>query len=518
MLKIPAFCEENYTMRQANSHCRICRIPDAQSASFDAYVAYAKEEGFAQKEVRHEDFWLYAAMQNGTQGLFLNYFVNTGELFISLEEECGYFEYTDPVLPSRVTPQITQVMLEDFGLSFVIRLSDGRFIVIDGGVNFKPHSERLLACLKKGSPDQKPVIAAWIMSHPHSDHFHCFIGFMDLYADEVVIEKFLFYFPEADDLAHYPKLEKSDPRFDYPTAGTYNIPRMLERMKATGAPIYTAHTGQTYRIGDAVCEILACMDDTIHLSQNINATSLVIRMELGGQVILWATDASFEYARVPDRYGSYLKSDILQIPHHGFQSGSPEDEIRGYDLIQPRVCLLAVSDYNAYTAFCTYRKSFAHLMDRSCVEEVITGTPQRTIELPYTPPAYAKRDLEARVREGRENSGAHTWVFSNLSTACAEDFEFCLLNMSKCKAEIWIELFFEDPSLNIRNIKAEVASGALKQVSLVGDSVDGDALYFNWMSLKQKGIPENQPFAARFISNVPVVITSKAHTASYCRV
>lgn len=64
-------------------------------------------------------------------------------------------------------------------MSYVIRLTDGRFIVIDGGREFEPDSERLYQCLKNGSSGQNPVIAAWIMTHPHSDHFHCFIEFMD---------------------------------------------------------------------------------------------------------------------------------------------------------------------------------------------------------------------------------------------------------------------------------------------------------------------------------------------------
>jgi len=47
------------------------------------------------------------------------------------------------------------------------------------------------------------------------------------------------------------------------------------------------------------------------------------------------------------------------------------------------------------------------------------------------------------------------------------------------------------------------------------DSVESEALYFNWMSLKKVGIPENMPFAVRFISSVPVVISHKKHKETY---
>ena len=57
-------------------------------------------------------------------------------------------------------PQITQLEQEDYGMSYVIRLSDGRFIVIDGGNNFEPDIDRLMNCLKAGSNSEKPVIAS----------------------------------------------------------------------------------------------------------------------------------------------------------------------------------------------------------------------------------------------------------------------------------------------------------------------------------------------------------------------
>ena len=116
----------------------------------------------------------------------------------------SYFSYTDRFRGDMMAPQITQVHLEDFGLSYVIRLSDGRFIIFDGGWNFEPDRNRLFECLKAGSPDEKPVIAAWILTHPHGDHYLCFLGFMEQYGDQVVIEKFLFNFPEFDDIEHTP--------------------------------------------------------------------------------------------------------------------------------------------------------------------------------------------------------------------------------------------------------------------------------------------------------------------------
>ncbi len=513
-LDIPAFGEADFTKHRENATATVVTVPNADEAAFAAYGTYFLENGFLQKERYTQGTHHFAAYQKDTCGIFLNYYGATRELRIVAEENCLYFAYADAALPKSVAPQITQVTLEDFGLSYVIRLSDGRFIVIDGGCNFEPDQDRLLNCLMEGANGEKPVIAAWLMSHPHGDHFHCFIGFMERYADRVTVEKFMLNFPEADDLAHYPKLANKDPRF-VDSSGVTNIPRMLALMQKTCAPIYMVHTGQRYQIGDAACEVLASIDDTIHLSDNINATSVVLRMELGGQVILWATDASFSIAKLPERYGSYLKADILQVPHHGFQSGTAEGEIAGYDLIKPQVCFLPVSDYNAYTAFCIHKKGTGHLMYNCDVAEMITGSEQRTITLPYEATPHGRAELRRKCEKGLDDGGARTWVFSELSTANADDFVFSLLNTTHAAATVWIELYFEDASRKIRHIKTTIKPGSLKKLCIIGDEVDSESLYFNWLSLKKQGIPENADFAVRFISDIPIVASHKIHQATY---
>ncbi|MBQ8849824.1 MAG: hypothetical protein IJ011_05815 [Clostridia bacterium] len=513
-INIPAVGETEFFENRENKNSTVVVLPNASSEAFSTYCEMLKEKGFENKEARSTDTHLYASYFDGESAIFLNYFSAMRELYIAIEENCRYFSYSDTPSDTAVAPQITQMGLEDYGMSYVVRLSDGRFIVFDGGRDFEPDRERLYSFLKESSPHEKPVIAAWIMSHPHSDHFHLFVGFADSYAEDVVIEKFIFNFPEHDDLTHYPKLAASNARFDYDNSSLVWIPKMLERIEKTGAAVYTAHTGQIYKIGDAVCEILASIDDTIHTSDNINAISLVIRMELAGQTILWATDAPFSVTKLSEKYGEYLRADILQVPHHGFQSGTAEGEIRGYELIKPRVCLMPVSDYNAYTAFCTHRGGTRFLMTCAGIEELITdGT--RTLTLPYTPPSYARAELERKYRAGLESCGANTWIFTELDSANAEDFEFTLLNMTHIKPTVWIELYFEDKSKCVRHIKTELSALSMKRMSIIGEDVDADALYFNWLSLKKQGIPENAPFSARFTCDTPIVVSHKTHKASY---
>ncbi len=499
-----------------NKHSSVTVFEDAKDDCFDTYAKKLEESGFAKKEEYIKADHRFAAYSRANEGVFLNYFATTREFFVTEEENCKYFSYKDVSGEEKKTVQITQLHLEDFGMSYIVRLSDGRFIIFDGGWNMEPDFDRLFECLKSGSDGGKIVIAAWIMTHPHSDHYQCFIGFADKYESDVRLEKVLLNFPEADDTKNFPELTYNDRRFEEDVSEIANIPRMYERIERLGGEIFTAHTGQIYKIGDAVCEILISLDDIIGRSQSINASSIVIRMELCGQVILWAADTSFSETGLADKYGKHLKSDILQVPHHGFQCGDPADEIKGYDYICPKVCLLPVSDFNAYTAICTYRESSRYLMNMAAVEQIITGDKTRTINLPYMPSGNEKREIERQYLSGLDNSGACTWVYTNLSTADYNDFCFTFLNMTGRAAKISADLFFETPKDNIRYVKFEIPQGTFRRICVTDkDAVDDDALYFNWASLKEKKIPKDCFFAIRFISDVPVVISHENHRESY---
>ena len=514
-ITLPYFGEKAFTDKQITADYRAINISDAADDSFESYCALFTENGFEVSGKRIDSKTCFAALRKNDDAVFINYFKATNELMIVYEEGSDYYKFTDATRPDRVDPQITQIHLEDFGMSYALRLCDGRFILFDGGREFEPDATRLFECLKKGSPFEKPIIAAWIMTHPHSDHFHCFIPFTELYGDEVVIEKMMFNFPDVTDTERYPKIERQDPRFENNSENIY-IPMFLNRIKEMNIPVFRPHTGQSFEIGGAIFKILASMDDTYHSSSNINMTSLVIMMELGGQKILWAADASFEYAKLCERYGETLKADILQVPHHGFTCGSAKAEIRGYELIKPSGCLLPVNDFNAYTAINIYKEAALHLMTKAGIKEMITGEVTRTLTLPYLPKEYGVNELKQNIDNGFKRAGAKTWVFTGLSTAEEEDFVFTFLNMTSAAAEINAELFYEAPESRVRFIKIAVSPARLRTLSIIDpDSVESESLYFNWMSLKKVGIPENMPFAVRFISSVPVVISHKKHKETY---
>jgi hypothetical protein len=230
-------------------------------------------------------------------------------------------------------------------------------------------------------------------------------------------------------------------------------------------------------------------------------------MELGSQVILWTADAACSHVRLDERYGAYLKADILQVPHHGFQSGTPEAEIRTYDLAAAPVCLLPSDGYCAYTFFCIFREGSRHLMLSEHTQELIDGDEQRTLVLPYLPKKGAR---ERRMREmalGIENNGARTFVFSELNSGCEEDLCFTLLNMTVLPVQVRVDLYFEGKN-PIRNAaRFELGGSSLQICRLTGGE--------NGVLAPNKRLPEGVPFAARFLCDTPIVVTNKKHAAAY---
>lgn len=515
MKELISAVEDAYCVHDAPKGMWVIRRQEMTLEDFQCHCARLEDSGFATEIRTTADGRCFCAYRRGQDGVFLNYYPATGEITAVVEENSPYFSFTDTSHHHNVLPQITQLHLEDFGMSYVIRLSDGRFLVIDGGRELIPDADRLMACLQESAQEKKTVIAAWIFTHPHPDHYYCFFSFLERHRERVEIQKIFLNFPEADALEYYPKLVSPRSREAGITVNAQML-RLQETIRELNVPVYYPHTGQVYRMGDATLEILASMDDTVGLSENINAASLVIRMELGGQITLWATDASFEAARLPQRYGNYLKADILQVPHHGFGIGAPAANIAGYQLIAPQVCLLPVSDFNAFTAFCAFKACTQYLMTKCDVKEMITGETTRTLTLPYTPDPQGAEQLRSRYDAGQENAGARTWVFTELNTAKSEDFVFTVLNGTHVNAEISIELFFANGLKTIRFIKATVLPLRIRTICITDpNDVERDAAYYNPWSIDKNEIPAASPFAVRFMSNIPVVISHKDHRDSY---
>lgn len=216
----------------------------------------------------------------------------------------------------------------DCGMSYIFRLADGKFFVIDGGWNTPGIADRLYDILARMAEGKKPVIAAWIFTHAHVDHIGAFFDFARDYADKVKLETVIYSFPGESRLA-----EMGDTLVASCVAKWRQTVALFE-----GAKIIKARTGQRFYLSGLTVEILFGFEDynMPHPLHNFNDTSLVFRVRVAGQKWMFLGDIAESGAPIfCARYGAGLESDVVQVAHHGYPGGT--DAM--YDLIKAPMVL-----------------------------------------------------------------------------------------------------------------------------------------------------------------------------------
>ena len=290
-------------------------------------------------------------------------------------------------------PLLTQVDMthetRPNGMSYVIRLSDGRFILVDGGFLEADFLEarRLYAVLQEQNVLDKITIAAWIITHPHRDHLGTASDFLRYYnSNQVDIQQFIFNF--ATDAAI---LETED--FVLVEDDPAKLPAFLLALETLWphVPVTVAHTGQEYYFADAKLEILHTQEDffpqdiIMQAQDPVNGSSVVFSLELAGQKVMFLGDSAVDCSKdTVKMWGNYLKSDIMQAAHHGLNGGSKTL----YSAIDPTIVMVPAAARTIKTILGFNYSRWIWNNESGNIREVIfSDFAQRTLELPYTPAA-----------------------------------------------------------------------------------------------------------------------------------
>ena len=226
------------------------------------------------------------------------------------------------------TPLMTQLktpyLVCDCGMSYLIRLCDGRFIMIDGGHAEYEETEHLLETIEAQNVlNSKPIIEAWFITHWHDDHYFTMCDLMERFRDRVELRTLLVNTPIITDFPiRVKKIMDENP----------NICHIVP------------HTGQRFVYADATLDVLyACEDHYPDEFSNSNDTSTIIRMELAGRRVLWLGDSSPLSSNITaDRFSKEsLRCEFLQVGHHGYSGGSH----RLYRAADPEVLLWPCPDF-----------------------------------------------------------------------------------------------------------------------------------------------------------------------------
>ncbi|MBQ2734956.1 MAG: hypothetical protein IJF33_03910, partial [Clostridia bacterium] len=153
-------------------------------------------------------------------------------------------------------------------MSYAYRLSDGSFVVLDGGgdgfgsgARDKDQAARVYQTLKAYSSSDEIVIAAWYFTHPHTDHMGGFMAFTDIYLNNpnyrITLESVICNLPNIEEQTN-PVPEGAVHALSADKIALYNA--RLEELRAEGVQIYKAHVGQMYYIRNLTIEVLFTYD------------------------------------------------------------------------------------------------------------------------------------------------------------------------------------------------------------------------------------------------------------------
>lgn len=214
----------------------------------------------------------------------------------------------------------------DGGMSYVFQLSDGTFMIIDGGYNTRKEADNLYNHLKANVPEgQTPVITAWFITHLHIDHYGALKAMENYHADDVEVKAFYYNFPFT-----------ASTNVDLGKVNAQSVEQTMKTWK--NATRYNKiHSGMTFELPGITIQTLFSYEDlypNMNLAMNTlpddkakgagNETSLTFMVTVQGETeekILFLGDAEDDASTVMESTipEEAFKCKIFQLAHHGYE-------------------------------------------------------------------------------------------------------------------------------------------------------------------------------------------------------
>lgn len=189
--------------------------------------------------------------------------------------------------------------------------SDGKNMLIDAGTN--DMGKTVVEDLKEYNVQRIDYL---IGTHPHEDH----IGGMD-----DVINNF-----EIDSI-YMPKVQNNTKTFE----------DVLDAISNNGLKITSPEVGYKFMLGNAICEIMSCGTGSSEEINDLNLSSIVIRMTYGEQSFLFMGDAEEEN----EKMRSWPQTNVLKVGHHGSNSSTSQEFL---NQVKPQIAIIPVGKENKY--------------------------------------------------------------------------------------------------------------------------------------------------------------------------
>lgn len=237
-----------------------------------------------------------------------------------------------------VTPTITQLARNGStqtapGMSAILQLADASFVIFDGGPYDVQDEMDLYNFMRQRTPEgQKPVIAAWFITHAHGDHMGLALNFLRARRNDVELRLGAFNFPDFDGAT-----------IQNESAATMKSMAMSFKnlvLSYPDAEYWVMHTGQTLLLPGCEIDVLYTPEDAGSTTFAWgNHTCTAVRVTLNDTTFTVLGDAEKTLCQqMADAYGSSIQSDILSLSHHGFNGAC----LDLYKCINPDICFWPV--------------------------------------------------------------------------------------------------------------------------------------------------------------------------------
>ena len=153
-----------------------------------------------------------------------------------------------------------------------------------------------------------------IGTHPHEDHIG---GLDDVINSDIEIENILM-----------PKI----------TTNTKTFEDVLDAIENKGLDIKAPEKGYEFKIGEANCKV---MTDSILDKDNLNLSSIVIRLTFGNNSFLFMGDSEKENEETI----FWPKTDVLKVGHHGSNTSSSQEFL---EQVLPKYAIIMTGEGNSY--------------------------------------------------------------------------------------------------------------------------------------------------------------------------
>ena len=383
---LPAFTAgERAGVWESSGGTTIGRYENTAESDFEGYLASLRNAGFAVYDENRIEDNRFATLYRDETAVTVSRFSRTGALRIIAEPKGALCPLEDPyeeTCDTLLTGMKGETVVAAEGMGYILRLADGSFCIIDGGMGDPDHvdSDKLMNILlaQKPAGAEKPVIAAWIFTHLHGDHIGVFNCFSLDHHDDIVLERLYFNFPKEEETAASDSPYMLDDTIYRYTQFKKNLSGFY-----ADVPVVKLHSGNRFAVRNASFETLYAYDDlypqTI-LDGGMNECSLLLKMTVGGQTVLWTGDFAFLATDlVLSEYGDALASDILQMAHHGLNG-----TVELYSRVNPTYALLPV--WEGGLAYMLTKEQNQWLVNSPKMRQLIaTCCGTWTIRLPYDP-------------------------------------------------------------------------------------------------------------------------------------